>query len=137
MSNAATVQAIYEAFGAGDVPTILGHVSDDVQWESWADNSAANAGLVWMRGRQGKDGVLEFLGSVADWKFEQFDVVDLLESPTKVAAEMEITYVLPDGTRVQDQEVHLWSFDEAGRVTRFRHYLDTAKHTKAHLGAKV
>lgn len=26
------------------------------------------------------------------------------------------------------QGPHLWSFNDAGRVVRFRHYLDTAKH---------
>jgi ketosteroid isomerase-like protein len=36
--------------------------------------------------------------------------------------------VLPDGRRLRDEEMHLWTVNAAGRVTRFRHYLDTAKH---------
>ncbi|MEZ4707811.1 MAG: hypothetical protein R3A44_11420 [Caldilineaceae bacterium] len=27
-----TATAIYEAFGRGDIPTILSHMADDVQW---------------------------------------------------------------------------------------------------------
>jgi len=30
--------------------------------------------------------------------------------------------------RFADEEIHLWTFDESGRVVRLRHYLDTAKH---------
>ena len=48
--NLTTVTAIYEAFGKGDIPTILEHMAPDVQWESWADNSAQHAG----DGPQGK-----------------------------------------------------------------------------------
>jgi hypothetical protein len=35
---------------------------------------------------------------------------------------------LVDGRALHEQEVHLWRFDATGRVTRFRHSLDTAKH---------
>ena len=45
MGNAATVQAIYEAFGKGDLDTILGHLADDVQWEPSDDNRAVAAGI--------------------------------------------------------------------------------------------
>lgn len=40
-----TVSAIYAAFGKGDIPGIIQHLSDNVQWESWADNSAQKAGV--------------------------------------------------------------------------------------------
>jgi ketosteroid isomerase-like protein len=43
--NVATVKRIYEAFGKGDIPTIISFVSDHVQWEQWADNSAQKAGF--------------------------------------------------------------------------------------------
>ncbi|HEY4575304.1 MAG TPA: DUF4440 domain-containing protein, partial [Thermoanaerobaculia bacterium] len=56
----ATVTAIYEAFGRGDIPGLLEHVSDDVEWEAWADNTAQKAGVGWMVPRRGKAGVAEF-----------------------------------------------------------------------------
>jgi ketosteroid isomerase-like protein len=50
MSNhLATVGAIYEAFGKGDIPTILGYMADDVRWEEWDDNSAQRAGVPWLQ----------------------------------------------------------------------------------------
>ena len=44
------------------------------------------------------------------------------------------TSTLPDGGRFADEELHLWTFDDAGRVTRYRHYVDTAKHIAAASG---
>lgn len=35
---------------------------------------------------------------------------------------------LPGGKRLRDEEMHLWNVNAAGKVTRFRHYADTAKH---------
>ena len=42
-----TVQTIYEAFGRGDVPTILDHLTDDVDWaaESFSASAAPWAGV--------------------------------------------------------------------------------------------
>ena len=40
MSNIATVQGIYEAFGKGDVPAILAVLADDVAWLLMFDETA-------------------------------------------------------------------------------------------------
>ena len=37
--NVADVSAIYEAFGKGDIASILNSLSDEVRWEEWTDNS--------------------------------------------------------------------------------------------------
>lgn len=52
-----------------------------------------------------------------------FDVLSILEGDNQVAAEVVIgcNYFL-------DEEVHLWNFNAASKVTRMRHYTDTAKH---------
>ena len=133
MSNLATVQAIYEAFGKGDLPTILSHMSESVQWEAWADNTAQKSGVPWLQAKQGKQGVVEFfqtLGSLTVLK--DLQVLALMEGGNQVAAEFVIEYDVPStGGHVRDEEVHLWSFDEAGKVVRLRHYTDTAKHIAA------
>lgn len=51
-----TATAIYEAFGRGDIPTILSHMADDIKWEQWADNTAQQAGVPWLQARHGKAG---------------------------------------------------------------------------------
>jgi len=133
VSNNATVQEIYEAFGRGDVETILGHIAEDCAWESWADNSAQNAGLTNMLARTGTEGVREFfqvLGSTYD--IRDFQVLDIIGDGRQVAVESQIEFVNPSGNTVRDEELLLWAFDDQGKVCRLRHYVDTAKHLAAH-----
>ncbi len=126
--NAATVAGIYAAFGRGDVPAILGTLADDVRWEDWADNSAQRAGVAHMVPRRGAAEVAGFFQVVGAWTMERFEVLDLIGNGRQVVGEISLAARLPDGTRFEDEELHLWTFDDAGRVTRFRHYVDTGKH---------
>ena len=131
----ATVARIYEAFGRGDLPAILDHLADDVEWEQWERWSPHEAGVPWLRPRRGKDAVAEFFGIVGAWEMRDFRVLNLLASDTQVVAEIVIDARIPDtGATVRDEELHLWTFDEAGKVRRFRHYVDTAKHIAAARG---
>jgi hypothetical protein len=38
------------------------------------------------------------------------------------------------GGRFRDEELHLYTLDEDGKVARMRHYVDTAKHVAASRG---
>jgi uncharacterized protein len=131
MTPLETVQGIYQAFGRGDIPSILATVADDVAWEAWADNSAQNAGVRWMTPRRGKAGVLEFFQLVAQFQIHEFKVLSIMGNGQQVAAEFVIEATPPGGFRYRDEEMHLWTFGPDGKVTRLRHYLDTAKHIKA------
>jgi ketosteroid isomerase-like protein len=54
--NIKNIQAMYEAFGVGDVDSILNAVTDDVDWASDTSSTAAP----WFGVRHGKDGVASF-----------------------------------------------------------------------------
>lgn len=124
-----TVGVIYEAFGKGDIPAILDQMADDVRWEEWADNSAQKAGVPWLLARQGKDGVLEFFKVMGSLQVLDFRVLSLMAGGNQVAVEFEIEFAVPStGRRQRDQEMHLWTFNDSGKVIRLRHYTDTAKH---------
>lgn len=131
--NLTTVTAIYEAFGKGDIPTILAHMAPDVQWESWADNHGQQAGVPWLQARQGKEGVLAFfqyLGS--QMQVTEFQVLSIMDGGHQIAVEFVIAVNLPAlGTHFRDEEIHLWTFNSEGKVSRLRHYTDTAKHIAA------
>lgn len=133
MSNhAATVKNIYEAFGLGNIPAIIDHLSDQVQWEQWADNTSQRAGVPWMQARTGKQGALEFFKELGNFRIIDFQVLSLMSNETQVAAEILLEADVPaEGSHFRDEELHLWTFDEQGKVVRFRHYLDTAKHIAA------
>ena len=126
--HVATVQSIYEAFGRGDIPAILDKLAEDVRWEEWPDNHAQKAGVPWLQARAGKEDTLDFFKVVGEFNFHEFQVRSLMAGGNQVAADVLVEATVPPGVRFRDEEIHLWTFDESGKVARFRHYLDTAKH---------
>lgn len=131
MDNLASVRAIYEAFGTGDVPRIIELMADDVRWEHWDDNSAQQAGVPSMQPRNGKAGVGEFFAVSASMGITDFKVMNMMEGGNQVAVSFVIESNVPGGGHYRDDEIHLWTFDDDGKVTALRHYLDTAKHIAA------
>ena len=130
----AAVESIYAAFGSGDIPAILDRLADDICWEHWSDSYAQRADVPEMRPRTGHDGVGGFFALVRDFQITEFAVRDLMASGHQVAAEIVIDARLPNGGRYRDEELHLWTFNDEGKVSRLRHYVDTAKHIAASRG---
>lgn len=133
-TNAATVADLYEAFGRGDIPAILDVLADGVAWEEWRDNFAQRAGVPHLLTRQGPAQVVEFFTVIGSWTLRDFAVLDVIGTGRQVVAEIRAEFSLPNGGRLADEELHLWTFDDAGKVIRFRHYCDTAKHIAASRG---
>lgn len=128
-----SVEAIYAAFARGDVPAILERLDPEVEWESWNDNYAQRAGVPWLLPRSGHAGVGAFLQLVGEWRIREFAVRSMMASDRQVAVECVMDADLPHGSHLRDEEIHLWTFGADGRVTRVRHYADTAKHIRAAL----
>jgi uncharacterized protein len=138
VSNVSTIQTVYEAFGRGDIAAILDQMADDVTWEQWeSDNTAQEAGVPWVLPRKGRAGVMDFLQDVAaGLEFHSFEPRNLLEGGSQVAATISIDATAKaTGERFQDEEIHLWTFDDTGKISAMRHYLDTAKHIKVVKGS--
>jgi ketosteroid isomerase-like protein len=129
MSNIPTVQAIYQCFGQGDVPGILAHVASDVAWDHWRDNSSQKAGVPWMRAGTGHEAAIGFFTALNEaMEFKAFDVQNLMEGGNQVAATVSIDVVSrASGEPSSDEEVHLFTFNDEGKVSAFRHYGDTVK----------
>jgi ketosteroid isomerase-like protein len=129
-SNLETAQQIHAAFGRGDVPAILAHMADDVAWESWTDNTAQQRGVPWLAPRSGKDGVAAFFQLIGTkTQVRDFQVLSFSAGEHTVAVEFVIELHYPEtGRTARDEEMHLWTFNAQGKVTRLRHYTDTAKH---------
>jgi ketosteroid isomerase-like protein len=73
--NVDTVKVTYDCFGRGDVPGILERLAPDVEWEhDWGATP-----LKWDQRRRGHDGVLQFLGALADFEFLRFEPLAFLE----------------------------------------------------------
>jgi hypothetical protein len=135
MSNIDAVKGIYAAFGRGDVPAILEKLADDVDWE-YAYIGAPNP-VPWLQPRRGKDGVAKFFPSLQDnLEFQRFAVNELAEGPSLVVALLYLeAKVKKNGRRiVEEDEAHIWRFNTAGKVDRFRHCADTYQHVMAYQG---
>jgi uncharacterized protein len=130
-ANLAVVGGIYEAFGRGDIEFILDQIADECAWESWLDNRGQAAGIPPMQPRHGA-GVAEFFDYVATMQIQDFQVLDMLASDRQVVVEVQISIAMPDGVTLTDEELHLYSLDDEGRISRMRHYVDTAKQIEAY-----
>ena len=131
MTNLEIVQALYAAFGRGDAAAFLSHLHDDVGWEAWDANEAQRAGVPYLIARNGKAEVTGFFAAAAGLEMHDLKVLGFLTNENQVAVEVEIEFtVKATGKRLRDQELHLWTL-AGGKVTRLRHYIDTAKHIAA------
>lgn len=120
-----TVGALYDAFGAGDIPGLLAFIHPDVDWSLQVD--APDAALVPMfRNGRGHDAVMAYFGGVAQLEFHRFEPKLLLEHGDTVVSllEMEWTH-RTTGKRKAFEEVHVFTVRD-GLVTRYRPFLDTA-----------
>src|ERR1700730_6716089 len=132
MSNLQTTQEIYEAFGRGDVPAILSKLSETVDWEYGASSSE----VPWLQHRQGPDGAAAFFSSLAAIQIQRFTSKKFLDGGNVVVVLVDIEFtVTATGKRVvEEDEVHIWHFDDQGKVIRFRHRVDTQQHALAYRG---
>jgi ketosteroid isomerase-like protein len=126
MSNADTIKEMYAAFGRGDVATILGKLDDNVEW----DVEIPVNGVPWLEPRRGKNEVPAFFEALRPLTFTTFDPHTWFESGDKV---MVLLHLEVDNTKTGKHysfpyEGHLWTFNSAGKVTKYQHITDTAQH---------
>ncbi|HKP29300.1 MAG TPA: nuclear transport factor 2 family protein [Gemmatimonadales bacterium] len=126
MSHVKTVQSIYDAFGKGDVPTILGHLAENIEWEY----GIVSTNVPWLQPRRGRAEVPRFFQALADFEIQKFELKTLLESGDVVVAliDLEGTVRSTKSRVVEEDEAHIWHFDAEGKVRRFRHRADTFQH---------
>jgi uncharacterized protein len=86
----------------------------------------------WLAHRTGRDGVAEFFASLEPLEFPRFEPHSYLANGHQVAAiiSLEIRVKATRHTIAED-ELHLWTFDDAGMVAGYQHFVDTAKHIEA------
>jgi ketosteroid isomerase-like protein len=133
MSNVATVQSIYAAFGRGDIPAILAHLAEDVKWDpADPETTAQREGVPWLTPRVGRSEVGKFFEALTQLEFNAFEPYAFMADESRVATcvRAELT-VKKTGKRIRDEEMHVWTFDASGKVALFRHVVDTGKHVEA------
>jgi hypothetical protein len=129
MSNVETVQAIYAAFGRGDVPAILEHLADDVQW----DVDGRSHGIPIYEPGEGKEHVKGFFAALQTLDFLRFEPLNFLSGGNQVAVPIQVGLrVKQTGIEIHDLEIHLWTFGPDGKIVRFFHCIDRHPFVKAY-----
>jgi ketosteroid isomerase-like protein len=120
--NIATIKALYEAFGRGDVDTILENLTDDVDWAS----EAAGDDAPWWGERHGKEETSGFFQGIA----ETVDVTEFTPLAF-TASENEVMTRVRYGSRAKaggpattTNLHHYWRFRD-GKVEYYRGSEDT------------
>jgi ketosteroid isomerase-like protein len=126
--NVAIVRSLYDAFGKGDIPGVLGKFDQNIEWRE-----AENFIYADRNPYVGPNAILEgvFLRIVSEW--DNFTV-----SPESIldAGEQVVTLGTYSGTHkktgksVRAQMVHVWNIAE-GKAVRFQQYTDTKQFADA------
>lgn len=129
MSNVNTVQQIYAAFICGDIPAILEHLADSVEWEYGIETN-----VPWLQLRRGKAQVPEFFASLKHIELHKFEPKLFLENTNVVVVLIEVELMVKaTGIKiVEEDETHIWHFNEQGKVIKYGHRLDTHRHWLAY-----
>lgn len=124
-----TIQDIYAAFGAGDIPAILARLADDVDW---GYGRAANE-VSWLQRQRGREAVTGFFESLGRLEFHNVAPKELLEKDGIVVALVDVDFTVKStGKRVtEEDEVHVWRFNADGKAARFKKGLDSLAHERA------
>jgi ketosteroid isomerase-like protein len=126
--NVSIVQAVYAAFGAGDMDGILAHLDEQVKWCVPDMPHVPYAGC-----RFGRDGVREFFALLSTSQTNvDFGLERLLADAEKVCALGHYTWdVVATGKRFTLEWVHLFTIGN-GRVIEFKEMFDPRPLIEAH-----
>jgi uncharacterized protein len=100
-----TVQAIYEAFGRGDIDAILEQLTDDVDWASEAESDIAP----WHGVRRGKDQVPSFFEALAaSIDVTEFTPLTFASNETDVLVVIRFGFTVRENGNSGSMDIHHW-----------------------------
>ena len=124
MGSTDVVKSLYEAFGTGDMPTVLGLLHPEVLWCE-AEGSPYDSGDGWI----GPDAVVENLFAKMGDDWEAFSVHPGQFHDSGSVVTVEGRYAAKHnatGKEMDCQVCHVWTVED-GKITKFQQYVDTAK----------
>ena len=133
MDNVSLMKGLYEAFGRGDIPTVLGSMSPDIRWYSAEGSPYMPSGEAWV----GPDAVLNNLFMKLGGEWDRFTVNPKTFYGAGDSVIVEVRYsgtFKATGKRIDAQACHIWDVKD-GAVTRFQQYIDTGQMQDA-MGVK-
>ncbi len=111
MGSARVVEAVYEAFGQGDLEGVLAQLDAGVEWRLAEGHPFSPTGEAWV----GHDAVEKFLAwAGAEWDRFGVTLTALHDAGDTVVAEVRYSGTFrPTGRQLDAQGCHIWSLQEA------------------------
>jgi uncharacterized protein len=134
MTNVDRINAIYAAFGRGDIPAILEMTAEDVDWGYEGGAPKMDVVMPWVCAGKGRARALEyFKGAGETLEFHSFEPKLVLGQGDEVLAlcVLDIT-VRATKKRLKVTEAMHFTFDRTGRIARYRLIMDTAERIAAY-----
>ena len=122
--NTKVVQDAYAAFGRGDIPALLGFMSDDVQWQPVIGTAKH---VPFSGERKGKTSVAEFFRLVAENEdFQQFEPREFVAQGDKVVAIGHYRAVTKSTSKTFESDFVMVFTLRDGKLTKFQEFTDSA-----------
>jgi uncharacterized protein len=123
-ANIKTITQVYEAFGRGDVATILDAVTDDVDWAAEAASSAAP----WYGVRHGRDAVAAFFSDFGStMEVEEFTPVSFAANDTDVLTVVRFRARSRGTGKTAEMNLHHYFKFRDGKIAYYRGSEDSAQ----------
>ena len=123
-ANLKTIQAVYEAFGRGDVGFILDRVTDDVDWATDTASTAAP----WYGPRHGKAGVTEFFQAFGStMTVERFEPISFAANDDEVHTIVKLKATRTANGKTAEMNLHHWFQFHDGKISYYRGTEDTSQ----------
>ena len=126
LQNIQVIDALYNALSTGDVPTVQGLMHPKIEWNEAEGNSLADGNPY-----IGPDAIIEGVIARLGANHEYFGLKDIKThgmSGNMVLATLRYdAKVKATGKTYNAQAAHLWTLNEAGKITGFQQYIDTKK----------
>jgi uncharacterized protein len=119
MQNLEIVQAMYQAFGSGDLPALLAAMDPQVEWQNPGPSQIPYFGT-----HRGPEAVARniFAFLAENLRFEKFEPKEFFTSADKVVVLLDCEAVaVRSGQRVAQAVVHVFTL-RAGKVVRFQDF---------------
>ncbi len=124
--NIHLIDSLYKAFSSNDIPSVLGALHSQIEWNEAESNSLADGNPY-----IGPDAVLEGVFARLGAKHEHFGLQDVkihgMNDNMVLATLRYDAKVKTTGKSYNAQAAHLWTLNEEGKVIRFQQYVDTKK----------
>lgn len=126
--NADTIHALYQAFGRGDIPFVLGLFHPQIEWNE-AENFIYSDGNPYVGPQAILEGVFARLGG--EWNGFSAMPEQILDAGNSVVSLGRYRGTFKKtGVAVNAQFVHVFTLND-GKIVKFQQYTDTAQFRDA------